>query len=373
MRGILYPKLAFENIKKNSQSYVPYMLTCVLTVAMYYIMKSLSMNKGLVNLMGEAEVAYTLKLGTHVIEIFSFIFLFYTNSFLMKNRKKEFGLFNILGMEKKHIARIIAWENIYVTVISLAAGFGAGILLDKLMYVILLRILGAEIALGFYISEKAIIHTAVLFGILFFLIFLNALRMIHLSKPIELLKGGNTGEKEPKAKWLAALLGILCLGGGYYIAVTVKNPVTALTLFFGAVLLVIAGTYLTFTAGSIALLKILKANKRYYYRTNHFISISGMLYRMKQNAVGLANICILCTMVLVMISSTSSLMIGSEDILNKRYPMQINIYQILGDENDREKMVELVHSKADEADIEITAEKDCLYLEFAVVFDGKDS
>lgn len=155
MRGILYPKLAFENIKKNSQSYVPYMLTCVLTVAMYYIMKSLSMNKGLVNLMGEAEVAYTLKLGTHVIEIFSFIFLFYTNSFLMKNRKKEFGLFNILGMEKKHIARIIAWENIYVTFISLAAGFGAGILLDKLMYVILLRILGAEIALGFYISEKA--------------------------------------------------------------------------------------------------------------------------------------------------------------------------------------------------------------------------
>lgn len=373
MRGILYPKLAFENIKKNSQSYVPYMLTCVLTVAMYYIMKSLSMNKGLVNLMGEAEVAYTLKLGTHVIEIFSFIFLFYTNSFLMKNRKKEFGLFNILGMEKKHIARIIAWENIYVTFISLAAGFSAGILLDKLMYVILLRILGAEIALGFYISEKAIIHTAVLFGILFFLIFLNALRMIHLSKPIELLKGGNTGEKEPKAKWLAALLGILCLGGGYYIAVTVKNPVTALTLFFGAVLLVIAGTYLTFTAGSIALLKILKANKRYYYRTNHFISISGMLYRMKQNAVGLANICILCTMVLVMISSTSSLMIGSEDILNKSYPMQINIYQILGDENDREKMVELVHSKADEADIEITAEKDCLYLEFAVVFDGKDS
>lgn len=372
MNGSFYPRLASSNIKKNARTYIPYIITCIITVAMYYIMKSLSLNEGLDGVQGGDFIRSMLGLGSNIIAIFSCIFLFYTNSFLTKNRKKEFGLFNILGMEKRHISKVIGYESIYVAVISFTGGILTGILLDKLMYLIILKILKSEISLGFYISEKAIINTVVIFGILFFLIFLNSLRMIHLSKPIELLKGGNTGEKEPKAKWILALLGVVCLGAGYYIAVTVKNPVNALVLFFVAVLLVIFGTYLLFTAGSIAFLKILKKNKRYYYKTNHFISVSGMMYRMKQNAVGLANICILATMVLTTVSPTVSMVIGVEDIILQSYPYQLefNIYR-----PDKEKfqgIVDIVNETAEEENIKITKKLVHSSLQFSALYTGGD-
>ncbi len=241
---MMYPRLAFDNIRKNARTYIPYILTCSFTIAMFYIMKSLSLNKGIENVQGGNTILMMLELGTHIIAIFVCIFLFYTNSFLMKNRKKEFGVFNILGMEKRHISKVVGFESLYVAIISFAAGIFIGVILDKLMYILILKIMKSEIPLGFYISQKAILSTIILFGILFTLIFLNSLRMIHLSKPIELLKGGNIGEKEPKAKWILALMGVICLGAGYYIAVTVKNPINALTLFFVAVILVILGTYL---------------------------------------------------------------------------------------------------------------------------------
>lgn len=325
MKRFFYFRLAAVNIRKNGKAYLPYLLTCILTVAMYYIMKSLSLNEGLNEVRGSGAVSTTLMLGSIVIAIFAFIFLFYTNSFLMKSRKKEFGLYQILGMEKKHLARMISCESLYIAVLSLAGGLGAGMLLDKLMYLTIARIIHAEIPLDHYISVDSIRYTLVLFAVLFVLILLNSLRTVSFSKPIELLKGGNVGEKEPKVKWLAALLGLICLGAGYYLAVTIENPVDALVLFFIAVILVIAGTYLLFVAGSIALLKLLKKNKRYYYKPKHFIGVSGMIYRMKQNAVGLANICILSTMVLVMISSTSALMIGVEDIFAQRYPYEFTV------------------------------------------------
>ena len=373
MNSSIYRKLAFDNIRKNSRIYIPYIITCILTIAMYYIMKSLSLNEGIKEIIGAETVEFTLELGTHVIEIFAFVFLFYANSFLTKNRKKEFGLLNVLGMEKRHIAKLIAYESIYTGFISFAGGFISGILLDKLMYLVITKILKADIKLGFYISGESVIYTLAVFGILFFLIFLNSLRMIHLSKPIELLKGGNVGEKEPKAKWLTAILGFVCLGAGYYIAVTVKNPVEALTFFFVAVVLVIVGTYLVFTAGSIALLKILKKNKGYYYKTNHFISVSGMIYRMKQNAVGLANICILSTMVLVMISSTSSLIIGTNDILETRYPYQINIYKYDNDESSNQDFINIVHRTAENENIKIKCETSYTNLEFMAVYDEKNT
>ena len=247
-----------------------------------------------------------LFLGTIVCGIFAVIFLFYTNSFLMKRRKKEFGLYNILGMEKKHISRVVLCETLIISVISLVFGLLIGILFDKLMLLVLLSMFSVKIPLGFYISSASLNSTFILFAGIFLLIFLNSIRQIHLAKPIELLQGGTVGEKEPKAKWFIALLGFICLGTGYYIAVTTTNPIAALMLFFVAVILVIIGTYLLFTAGSIVLLKALRKNKNYYYKTKHFISVSGMIYRMKQNAVGLANICVLSTMVLVMLSSTFS-------------------------------------------------------------------
>lgn len=373
MNRMLYPKLAANNIKKNTKTYIPYIITCILTVAMYYIMESLSGNDGLKNIYGSEAVTTTLNLGSVITAIFAFIFLFYTNSFLTKNRKKEFGIFNILGMEKKHIAKVIAYENLYVVIISIGLGFLTGILLDKLMYLIIAKIVKAEIALGFYISKEAVLHTIILFGILFLLIFLNSLRMIHLSKPIELLKGGNVGEKEPKAKWFIALLGLGCLGAGYYISLTVENPVSALKLFFIAVILVIAGTYLLFTSSSIAFLKLLKKNKGFYYKTNHFISVSGMIYRMKQNAVGLANICILSTIVLVMVSSTTSLIIGTEDLIMNRYPYEIAVYSDEGNSENNEKILNIVKEVTKKENKNIKNEIKYSSLGFTAVFDDKDT
>lgn len=320
MTNFFYARLAASNIKKNGQIYFPYIITCIITIAFYYIMKSLSLNDGLDSLYGGGTIRQTLGLGCGVVIIFAVIFLFYTNSFLMKRREKEFGLFHILGMEKKHLMRVTGIETLYIAILGLGFGFLFGIALDKVMFLLILRVLGREVSLGFYISGEAIISTIILFSTIFFLIFLNTARRLGFSKPIELLRGGNVGEKEPKANWIFAILGALSLGAGYYLAVTVQNPVAAIMIFFVAVILVIIGTYLLFTAGSIVLLKLLRANKRYYYKTRHFIGISGMLYRMKQNAVGLSNICILSTMVLVMISSTTALMIGSDDLVSSRYP-----------------------------------------------------
>ncbi len=369
---MMYPRLAFDNIRKNARTYIPYILTCSFTIAMFYIMKSLSLNKGIENVQGGNTILMMLELGTHIIAIFVCIFLFYTNSFLMKNRKKEFGVFNILGMEKRHISKVVGFESLYVAIISFAAGIFIGVILDKLMYILILKIMKSEIPLGFYISQKAILSTIILFGILFTLIFLNSLRMIHLSKPIELLKGGNIGEKEPKAKWILALMGVICLGAGYYIAVTVKNPINALTLFFVAVILVILGTYLVFTAGSIALLKILKANKKYYYKTNHFISVSGMIYRMKQNAVGLANICILSTMVLVTLSPTVSMIVGVEDIIMQRYPYQLSFNAYSVDEEKYQGIVDIINETAKEENIEITEQVVYSDLQFSTLYTGGD-
>lgn len=326
MNKLFYPKLAATNIKKNSKTYVPYILTCILTVAMFYIIRSLSLNEGLERMSGADTLTYTMGLGSWVVGIFAVIFLFYTNSFLMKRRKKEFGLFNILGMEKKHLSHVIALETVYIAAISLAVGLLLGVLLDKLMYLAILKWLDASVTLGFYISWEAVVTTLSLFAAIFLLIFLNSLRQIHLANPIQLLRGGSMGEKEPKTKWLMAILGAASLGTGYYLAVTTKNPAAAVLVFFLAVILVIIGTYMLFTAGSVALLKILRRNKRYYYSAKHFTSVSGLIYRMKQNAVGLANICILSTMVLVMIASTSSLMLGMEDIISARYPYDMLFY-----------------------------------------------
>lgn len=325
MNNLIYPKLALNNIKKNSKNYIPYILTCIGTAMMFYIMYSMSINKGLDEMSGGNNLKAILSFGNYVIGLFSIIFLFYTNSFLIKQRKKEFGLFNILGMEKRHLSKIVMYETLFVAIVSLILGILGGIILNKLMFLMLLKILNFEVPMGFFISINAMIVTLILFGSIFILTLLNAMRQIHLAKPIELLKGGQTGEREPKTKWIYVIIGLLCLSGGYYIAITTKEPLAALSYFFFAVILVIIGTYCLFTAISIAILKLLRKNKSYYYKTKHFVSISGMIYRMKQNAVGLANICILSTMVLVTISTTISLYIGMEDVLRNRFPRNIMI------------------------------------------------
>lgn len=325
MNKRFYPKLAINNIKKNGRTYIPYIITCIITIAMYYIIHSLSINEDMLNIRGGQQLQGMMEFGRYIVGIFSVVFLFYTNSFLMKRRKKEIGLWNILGMEKWHILKVMAFETLYIAVISLIGGLLLGILLEKGMHLLLIKILDAEIILGFHVYGKALVVSCILFGIIFGLIFLNSLRQISRSNPIELLQGGQVGEKEPKTKWIMAILGICCLAGAYTLSICLKNPLDALSGFFLAVLMVIAGTYFLFFAGSIAFLKVLRKNKNYYYKARHFISVSSMLYRMKRNAVGLANICILSTMVLVMLCSTTCLIIGEEDIIQRKYPNDFSI------------------------------------------------
>ena len=305
--------------------YIPFVLSCILTIMMYYMVSSLSMNPNMMNMIGGDVMQQILSLGIYVITVFAIIFLFYTNSFLIKRRKREFGLFNILGMEKKHLSIVIALESMIVFLVSMVLGIGIGILLDKAFYLLIAKMLNASIALGFYISYQSIVNSIILFLIIFVLMYLFSLIQINLSNPIELLHGDQHGEKEPKTKWLLAIIGLICLGTGYYMSVSIQDPVTAFAFFMVAVILVVIGTYMLFTAGSIVILKLLRKNKRYYYKTNHFISVSNMIYRMKQNAVGLGNICILSTMVLVMLSTTISLWVGMNDIIETRFPRDITV------------------------------------------------
>ena len=325
MSKTFYFRLAFDNLKKNAKMYIPFVLSCILTIMMYYMVSSLSMNPNMMNMIGGDVMQQILSLGIYVITVFAVIFLFYTNSFLIKRRKREFGLFNILGMEKKHLSIVIALESMIVFLVSMVLGIGIGILLDKAFYLLIAKMLNASIALGFYISYQSIVNSIILFLIIFVLMYLFSLFQINLSNPIELLHGDQHGEKEPKTKWLLAIIGLICLGTGYYMSVSIQDPVTAFAFFMVAVILVVIGTYMLFTAGSIVILKLLRKNKRYYYKTNHFISVSNMIYRMKQNAVGLGNICILSTMVLVMLSTTISLWVGMNDIIETRFPRDITV------------------------------------------------
>ena len=370
MNNRFFSKLAASNIKKNGKAYIPYILSCVMTVALFYIVKSLSYNPGLKNMVGSSTMMTMMSMCSVIIALLAIVFLFYTNSFLMKRRKKEFGIFNILGMEKSHIAKTMAWENFYVTLISIVGGLVIGLALDKAMFLLIAQVLNEEITLGFFISDKAIISTIVMFCIIFLLILLNSIRQIHTANPIELVTAGNAGEREPKTKWVLAILGLLSLGAGYYIALTIENPLTALVYFFFAVILVIIGTYMLFTAGSIALLKILRKNKKYYYKTKHFTSISGMIYRMKQNAVGLANICILSTAVLVMVSSTSSLMLGLQDVIATRYPNDFVVYSNETSEERAYESFDTIRELQEEQNLNVTSEREYRYLVFPAFING---
>ena len=279
-----------------------------------------------------------LNFGMIVVAIFSVIFLLYTNGFLMKRRKKEIGLYNILGMEKRHIMKVLFFEMMITASTSIIIGILSGIAMSKLVLLLLIKMVSWKVVFGFEISGFAIIASMILFGSIFVISLLTNLGRIHLTQPIELLKGGQHGEREPKSKWLLTLVGVICLGSGYYIAMTTERPLAALSMFFVAVLLVIAGTYALFTAGSVFVLKLLKRNKKFYYQTRHFTSVSGLIYRMKQNAVGLANICVLSTIVLVMISSTSSLYIGLEDAIRTRFPRDIIVQSTQVDAIQAEKI-----------------------------------
>ena len=336
MKSGLYLKLSVNGIKKNKKLYLPYLITCICMVMMFYLIDYLAVSPQFAQIKGGDTMQMILGFGSGVIAIFSLILLYYTNSFLIRRRQREFGLYHILGMGKIDLVKIMVFENLIISVVTIAGGIVGGILFSKLGELLAAKILGSNAGLSMKISVPALVATALLFLAIFALIMLRMIVSVYRLKPVELLKSEKTGEKPPKANWIFAVLGLLLLGVAYYLSLTIKDPLAAMVWFMVAVVLVILATYLLFIAGSVAFCKMMQKKKGYYYKTNHFISISSMIYRMKRNGAGLASICILSTMVLVMVSSTTSLYLSMEHGLNLRYPKSVQIEMYTNPEQTEE-------------------------------------
>lgn len=319
----LYARLAYDAMRKNKRMYLPFLMTCTGMVAIFYIISYLSDSPIVANMRGGETLTTMMSLGSFVIGIFSLIFLFYTNSFLMRRRKKEFGLYHMLGMGKGNLALILLWQTGMIAAFALVTGLALGIALSKLAELALVRLMHDKTSYALRVSWHSVGMTLLIFSAIFLLQFLSALRSLHRSSTVSLLRSENFGEKPPRANWLLALLGLLLLAGAYYLAVSIEDPITALTWFFIAVVMVVLGTYLLMIAGSVTLCRLLQKRKSYYYKPNHFVSTASMAYRMKRNGAGLASICILATMVLVILSSTTSLYFSVEDTLVERYPREM--------------------------------------------------
>ena len=325
MKKGFYIRLAGEGISKNRKLYFPYILTCICMIMMYYIVSFLSVSEEIASIRGGEMLQGLLSMGVFVVAVFALIFLYYTNSFLIRRRKKELGLYNILGMGKRNLVRILLWENILTAAVSLIIGIVFGILFSKLAELLAVKLLDGATGFGISIEGKPILMTVGLFLVIFLLIMARMLVSVYKLRPIEMLRSENVGEKPPKANWIFALAGAVILGGAYYLAVKIIDPTTAMLVFFLAVVMVIIATYLLFIAGSVALCKLLQKSRKYYYKTRHFVSLSQMVYRMKRNGAGLASICILSTMVLVTISSTMCIFADTESAIQNRYPNDISI------------------------------------------------
>ena len=321
----LYPRLAATNLKKNRRFYLPYLLACIVIVALFCIMLTLASDPYLGQMQHGGRVSQVLGFGVSIMALFSAIILFYTNSTFTKQRKREFAISNILGMEKRHISYVLFWESLYTAAMALFFGLVAAGVFSKLLQLVLMRLIGGEATFGLNIRLMSIGYTVVFFGALFLLLLLNTIRIIHLSNPVQLLRAGSEGEREPRSKWILALLGAVCLAAGYIISLRTNVALYAIQNFFPAVILVIIGTYLTFIALSVVVLKALRKNRRYYYKTSHFATVSGLIYRMSRNAAGLASICILSTMVLVTVSTTVSLYKGLDAYADVRWPQDMTL------------------------------------------------
>ena len=362
MKGLLSIRLAWSGIRKNRKLYVPYLLTVIGMVMMSYIMQALSYAPALHTMKGGSQLETILSLGKIVIAVFAAIFLLYTNSFLIRRRYREFGLYNVLGMDKNALCRVAFWENLIVAVIGLAVGLALGTLLDKLAELGLVNMIRGQVDDSFVVEPESLEFTLVIFAVIFALIMIRSLIQVRHTRPLELLRSESAGEKPPRANYLLGLLGLGLLGGAYYMAVTISNALSAFTWFFVAVLMVIAGTYLVMISGSVVLCRLLQKWKGYYYKKQHFVSVSSMAYRMKRNGAGLASICILATMVLVMISSTGSLYIGAEDAIAVRYPYDSTVKLYFGrldelDDRNVEKIQRTMERTLEAQKVTPTAEK----------------
>lgn len=377
MKNGFYLKLGWNNIRKNYRFFIPRILSETGLSACFYIALTLTMDKRLAEVKGGSYISELMGFGTAVLALLSFIIMLYINSFLMKQRKREFGIYNVLGLEKRHIGRIMFHETFISSIISLSGGLALGVLFYKICSLLICRLLQTDIVYGFYFIKSS---SLILSGIAFLLLdfFTYILNLISLTKtdPLELLQSSSAGEREPKVKWPLLILGVLALGGGYYISLSVKNPLDAILWFFAAIILVITGTYFLFVSGSTFILKMLRKNEKYYYNKKNMPAVSGLLYRMKQNAVGLASITILATGVLVMISTTVSLYSGMDDVLREYYPQHMYVHASYETPDGETKFIpadeleKTVREVAEENGLKVSCVEKSEYLEVSYMLDG---
>lgn len=364
-----YLKLAVTNLKKNRNAYIPYILAGMGMVFTYVLFLLISEGRGITNIVGADTLKVMFEMGAQVISIFSVIFIFYANGFLMKRRKKEIALYGILGLERKHVGLVMLYESLISGLISVTGGILLGLVFGKLFFMFLMKITRIAEGSKLIINSNVFIKTFLFFMAVYLVTLLWNQLQVRLSKPIELLKGEEIGQKEKRSTPILAIIGLGLLATGYYMALNIVNPLAAINTFFIAVLLVMAGTYYTFRAGSIVVLKVLKKNKKYYYQTNHFITVSGMIHRMKQNATGLANICILSTMVLITVSTTIALFVGQEKMIAERNPTDYSISMEAGAASPIE-IKDAVYEVAQKHNVAIKIYKDIRILGTIVSYNG---
>ena len=322
---LLTNRLALSNLIKNRKLYYPYALATILAIAITYIFTSLTLNPHLDNLTGADSIKAVLGMGLGIVALSSGIIVLYANSFVMKNRSKELGLYSMLGLEKRHLFSMILKETVIMSFVTLLLGIGVGALFDKLIYAFLQRLIGESTGLVSTFQVMTIPIVLVIFACIFsLLVLVNGFRLLRLN-PLQLTKDGLKGEKKGRFLVIQTLLGLGAMGYGYYLALSVQNPVIAIMSFFLAVLLVILGTYLLFNAGTTVVLQLLKKKKSYYYKPNNMISISNLVFRMKKNAVGLATIAILSSMVLVTLVGAASIYAGKKDYLASAAPHDYSV------------------------------------------------
>lgn len=347
-----YARLALTNLKSNKSTYIPYILACIGTVFTYFLLSALAGNKGMEHIPASESLMALFRMGVWVTAIFSILFILYANSFLMKRRKKEIGLYSILGLEKRHISFVLFYEMLFMSIIGIAFGLLLGAAFGKLCFLILLHAVSAAPGSEFLISSEVVGGVVLFFGILFFITFIINYIQVKTNNPIALLTGEKAGEKEPKASILLTLIGTLGIAFGYYMALESNSVMQSIPTFFIAVICVIIGTYATFTSGSIAVLKRLKKSKAYYYKANHFIAVSNMLYRMKKNAAGLASICIISTMILVVLSTTLALFDGRDELARMSAPHDLSL-RIREGKGEEEKIIKALSQTAEKHHVKI--------------------
>lgn len=369
MKSVLF-RLAKDSILKNKRLYFPFVLSATGIITLSYIVNSLAHNESLMTTYAGGYVSSFLNMGSFIIYVFALIFLFYTSSFINKKRKSEIGLYNVLGLSKGDLVKILLIEDLAIYLFVTFSGIVLGIIFEKLAFLIILKFLALEVIFGFDINLVTIIATFIYFGFIFFLLFVSGAFSIVKTDPIKLLKEKDSGEREPKAKWLITIIGLFFMIAGYYLANIEMNQFEALAVFFPAVFCVIIGTYLLFTSGSIAILKFLKNRPGFYYKTKHFITISHLMFRMKKNAAGLASISIMATMILVMTASTTSMWFSMESVTKRLYPKDYLIEVQGVDESQNENIIAIIDKSFGALDI---TPLDMTTFESATIYASVDS